>query len=282
MTSEERNKYMKEYHEKNKEKHKELCKEYYQKNKEKHKLKAKEYRENNKEKILEIRKEYNKNNKEKISEKQKEWRENNKEYRKEYRETNKEKISEKQKEWRENNKKRFNEYMRNKRRTDESFRIAGLCRARVKEALKGKMKSMKTQELIGCSWKELAEYLENTKVIGKDYTDKHIDHIIPCASFDLTEPDQLKRCFHYTNLQYLPAIENLKKSASVPNETLRMPLVPPESEVLFDGSTKSEQTESRPIRRAIENSSRESSLDDGDAPEPDFVPFGPHSPDDSS
>ena len=172
--------------------------------------------------------------------------------------------------------------MRNKRRTDESFRIAGLCRARVKEALKGKMKSMKTQELIGCSWKELAEYLENTKVIGKDYTDKHIDHIIPCASFDLTEPDQLKRCFHYTNLQYLPAIENLKKSASVPNETLRMPLVPPESEVLFDGCTKSEQTESRPIRRAIENSSRESSLDDGDAPEPDFVPFGPHSPDGSS
>ena len=77
-------------------------------------------------------------------------------------------------------------------------------------------------------------------------------------------------------------MEYCYRMVSESNETLRMPLVPPESEVLFDGCTKSEQTESRPIRRAIENSSRESSLDGGDAPEPDFVPFGPHSPDGSS
>ena len=113
----------------------------------------------------------------------------------------------------------------------------------MKEALKGKMKSMKTQELVGCSWKELAEYLERTKVIGKDYTDKHIDHIIPCASFDLTDPDQLKRCFHYTNLQYLPAIENLKKGATVSNETLRMHLPPEGRRDPFASNTTSEQKE---------------------------------------
>ena len=45
----------------------------------------------------------------------------------------------------------------------------------------------------------------------------HIDHIIPCASFDLTDPDQQKKCFHYTNLQPLEKIENIKKLASERN-----------------------------------------------------------------
>ncbi len=39
----------------------------------------------------------------------------------------------------------------------------------------------------------------------------HIDHIIPCAAFDLTDPEQQKKCFHYTNYQPLYTLENLKK-----------------------------------------------------------------------
>jgi len=31
----------------------------------------------------------------------------------------------------------------------------------------------------------------------------HIDHIKPCASYDLADPLQQAECFHYTNLQPL-------------------------------------------------------------------------------
>ncbi len=43
----------------------------------------------------------------------------------------------------------------------------------------------------------------------------HIDHKRPVSSFDLTKPEEQKLCFHYTNLQPLWAVENLRKSAKV-------------------------------------------------------------------
>jgi hypothetical protein len=46
----------------------------------------------------------------------------------------------------------------------------------------------------------------------------HVDHIIPCASFDLTDPEQQRQCFHYTNLQPLWAEDNLRKSDKLPHE----------------------------------------------------------------
>ena len=42
----------------------------------------------------------------------------------------------------------------------------------------------------------------------------HLDHIRPCASFDLTDPDQQRQCFHYSNLQPLWASDNLSKRHS--------------------------------------------------------------------
>jgi hypothetical protein len=47
---------------------------------------------------------------------------------------------------------------------------------------------------------------------SKEY---HIDHIIPCASFDLTKPEDQAKCFHYTNLQPLWASENLAKGSKI-------------------------------------------------------------------
>ena len=183
---------------------------YYEKNKEKISERFKEWRENNIEKISERKKNYRKNNIEKVKEQERKCYHKNIDYYIKYREDNKEHY----KKWRDENKDKRHEYMK-ERLKNPQWRIAHRCRTRILRVLKNIPKTNKTQDLIGCSWQELVNHLENTKVPGKDYTNAHIDHIKPCASFDLTDPEQQKECFHYTNLQFLPAFENLKKGSKV-------------------------------------------------------------------
>jgi hypothetical protein len=41
------------------------------------------------------------------------------------------------------------------------------------------------------------------------------DHIRPIASFDLSDPEQMKACFHYSNYQPLSVSDNLSKGAKL-------------------------------------------------------------------
>jgi hypothetical protein len=43
----------------------------------------------------------------------------------------------------------------------------------------------------------------------------HIDHILPCSSFDLLKPEEQRKCFHWSNMQPLWARDNLRKSAKI-------------------------------------------------------------------
>jgi hypothetical protein len=42
----------------------------------------------------------------------------------------------------------------------------------------------------------------------------HVDHIRPCASFNLEDPAEQRVCFHFSNLQPLWAQDNLAKGAT--------------------------------------------------------------------
>jgi len=69
-------------------------------------------------------------------------------------------------------------------------------------------------DLIGCTPLELKTHLERKFTEGMswdNYGKWHIDHIIPCAAFDLTDPVQQRQCFHYSNLQPMWATANFKK-----------------------------------------------------------------------
>ena len=43
----------------------------------------------------------------------------------------------------------------------------------------------------------------------------HLDHIRPCADWDLTKPAEQAGCFHYSNYQPLWAKDNLSKGAKL-------------------------------------------------------------------
>jgi hypothetical protein len=113
--------------------------------------------------------------------------------------------------------KRYNE----RYQSDPHFRIGVSLRKRLTLALKARrtQKVARLVELIGCTITELATHLEKKFQAGMawaNYGEWHIDHIRPCASFDLTDAQEQRRCFHYSNLQPLWAGENIRKADHFP------------------------------------------------------------------
>lgn len=121
-------------------------------------------------------------------------------------------------EWRSRNKDKIrkynNDYTNNRRSYDQNFKIRMNIRARIRLVLKGKIKSGGTMELLGCSMDGFNLHMSSQFTEGmtwENYGKWEIDHIIPCCSFDLSDPEQQKKCFHYTNLQPLWKEDNLAK-----------------------------------------------------------------------
>lgn len=188
-----------------------------------------------------------------------EWKKNNPEKRKLWEEKNKDRIRENNKIYYYNNKEKINEYNRNyerdkikkaksdkeyreknieklrpkksayhnkKRREDLNYKLKCILRSRIYHALNAKpenqIKYKTTIELLGCSIRQFKKHLESLFTEGmswENYGKWHIDHIRPCASFDLTDPEQQKKCFHYSNMQPLWKIDNLKKAHKVLSQT---------------------------------------------------------------
>jgi hypothetical protein len=155
--------------------------------------------QNNKERNEYIKKYRKKNNEKKI------------EYYRQYRTINRNKIKQQQ-----------NLRRKIRRDTDILYRLIENIRTRTRLALKNNSKSKKTEELIGCSIEFLKGYITNKFLLGMNwenygfgYDKWHIDHIIPCDAFDLSDIEQQKKCFHYTNLQPLWQKDNLKKGSKI-------------------------------------------------------------------
>ena len=176
-------------------------------------------------------KKYAKNNSEKIALKKKLWHQENKEKealrKQKWYNANKEAVSAREKIYYQKNKKRIlaqhNEYHHRKQTADPMYRVTKNLRSRCYSAMKGKFKESTTKKLIGCTTKELRQHLETQFEPGMTWDNYgvhgwHIDHILPCDSFDLLDIEQQRECFHFTNLQPLWAEDNLKKSNNKPRQ----------------------------------------------------------------
>ena len=183
----------------------------YAENNEEERRKNREYRNANKDKVNAWKREYRKRFPEKHKEKDKKWRESEKgaayieAYKKSYR--NRRTII-------------HRSYNKNRRASDVYYKLITNIRTRINIAVKRGYKSGTAVDLIGCSIEELKIHIESQFKDGMTWDNWspsgwHIDHIVPCSSFDLTKDDEQKKCFHWSNLQPLWAVENLKKHAKI-------------------------------------------------------------------
>lgn len=173
---------------------KEYKKEYYLKNKNKILSKSKNYYEQNKGDIVKRVKLWSENNQDKV-----------KGYKKDYVIKNREEINKK---------------MSERKRNEPLLKLKMLYRSKINKLLGSKREG--TFELIGCSPLQLKEHIEKQFLVGMTWENHglygwHIDHIIPISSANTDE--DLKKLCHYTNLQPLWALDNIRKRDKLPYGT---------------------------------------------------------------
>jgi hypothetical protein len=115
---------------------------------------------------------------------------------------------------------RNSKYFKDRLKKDLQFKLSCTLRSRLSHALKNSQKTGSAVKDLGCTIEELRVYLESKFQEGMSWDNYgfygwHIDHIRPLASFDLSNPEELKKACHYTNLQPLWAEENLSKGDKI-------------------------------------------------------------------
>lgn len=93
---------------------------------------------------------------------------------------------------------------------DKEFYVRERVRNSFTKALRIYCKTGKItkSKMYGIDYKLIAESL---KPFPKDIENWHIDHIIPLVRFNLNNLEEIKKAFAPNNLQWLPALENIRK-----------------------------------------------------------------------
>ena len=181
---------------------------YNKKYREENKDYFKKYYEDHRNRLREYDREYYKENKDRIKEYYKE----NKDRIKEYYEENKDRIRIVRREY---NKKRI--------LNDPLYKLKTNIRSLIYMSLKngGYKKNNKSDDILGCSYEDLLDHLNDNKygfIYGDDNLD--IDHIIPLSR--ATSEEEIIELNHYSNLQLLPSEYNryIKIDKDFDNECL--------------------------------------------------------------
>jgi hypothetical protein len=183
---------------------------------------AREWKRNNQDLVKKMRREYYLANKEKELKQHREWKAANPDLYKQIKAASDRKYRQENAEYLEQKRiaygPRRNSLAKQRYHSDERARAEAKTRARfVQLILKVKSKSKVCEEMCGCDLQSLRKHIESKFLDGMswdNYGRWHIDHIKPVSSFDLTDQEQIKQCFHFLNLQPLWAADNIKKRNS--------------------------------------------------------------------
>ena len=111
-------------------------------------------------------------------------------------------------------------YQTTRCKSDINYNLITKLRTQVYKALTGiyKKEHIHTIDLLGCTIPEFKQHIEQQFKPGMSWDNYgrhgwHNDHIKPVNMFDLTDPKQLKECFHYTNYQPSWESDNCAKGA---------------------------------------------------------------------
>ncbi len=115
--------------------------------------------------------------------------------------------------------KRTKEYMNeyNKKRYKKpSYKIRSSIRKSIQYYCNKKKDGQKSSKYLGCTiydFKDWIEYQFDDNMNWENHGSYwHFDHVKPCASFDLTDTDEILKCYSWKNYRPLEGKENIEKS----------------------------------------------------------------------
>lgn len=136
---------------------------------------------------------------------------------------NQDSVRLKNKAWRDDNRehvRKKNREAQRKWKLNPVNRLIHSLRSRLVDCIVKGTKSDSTKGLLGCDQEFFKAHIESQFQLGMtwlNYGEWHLDHIVPVAHFDMSDPKAQKECFNYKNLQPLWAEDNFKKSSSLTN-----------------------------------------------------------------
>lgn len=122
---------------------------------------------------------------------------------------------------------RVNKYYHDVVKNNPQQYLSMALRRRLREALLRYTPGSKVGSFVGdlgCTLGEFRDYIESKFQPGMTWENRgqngwHLDHIIPLASFNLSDRSEFVKASHFTNYQPLWAVDNYRKGDSMPGSS---------------------------------------------------------------
>lgn len=143
-------------------------------------------------------------------------------YNKTWKENNKDRELDNCRRWAKENLEHRRQYKRllhQKQMQDPNYRLKRILRNRFYKVISGRSKVQSVLCYIGCTVDELRVHLEKQFVDDMSWDNHgsywHVDHVVPLTLFDHSNQDETAKAWHFSNLQPLKALDNLRKGSKV-------------------------------------------------------------------